>query len=246
MGCVFHSKLPEDLVHLRPLPGVQPLKMADWLVADEVYAAQMRERERLIAACPDLVHGRCAGSEEAVEEALALILAQLSGRAGYERQGGQMLCPDGRSVDLSEEPLIVMGRLIQEDICIMQKPDGADEHILTAAILCFPAHWTLSEKLGKPMIRIHAPVPEYDAEIAKRVQRLFDGVQTGRPLWRFNRAHAGPELFKPRSEADLPEVRGAEVPGVLRAERQSLIRLPVTKAVIFSIHTYVVQSEEAA
>ena len=55
----------------------------------------------------------------------------------------------------------------------MQKPDGAAEHILTGAVLCFPSSWTLSEKLGKPLLRIHMPVASYDSQMGARVQRMF-------------------------------------------------------------------------
>jgi hypothetical protein len=37
---------------------------------------------------------------------------------------------------------------------------------LTAAILCFPASWTLAEKLGRPLGAIHGPVAGYDPGMA--------------------------------------------------------------------------------
>jgi len=110
--------------------------------------------------------------------------------------------------------------------------------------LCFPASWTLAEKLGRAMVRIHAPVPEYDENIARRVQRVLEGVQVGRPMWRMNHnLYASAELFHPRAEA-APRVDA--VPQYVRAERQCLLRLPKTGAVLFTIHTYVMALEALA
>ena len=240
MSWICQKELPPDMLNLRALPGVQPLDMADWLVVDDVYAAQMCERLRLLNTIPDKVMAKTSDSSSALEEACAMVIEQVQKLGGFEKSGEVMTCPDGRDVALTGDPLHVMGQLIQEDICIMQRPEDAEEHFLSAAVLCFPAHWTLSEKIGRSMGRIHKPVDIYTDDIQRRVQRLFDGVQVGRPLWRFNRAHAGPELYQPRSELEFKNYVPDGQPEYVRAERQSLIRLPESKAVIFSIHTYVV------
>ena len=114
-----------------------------------------------------------------------------------------------------------------------------DEHVLTGAVLCFPASWSLQEKIGRPLIGIHRPVETYDADIARRVQRMFDALRPDQPLWRMNAlVYANPELHQPRREEDpRSDRRGGQF---LRAERQTLLRLPLTGAVLFAIHTYVV------
>lgn len=129
---------------------------------------------------------------------------------------------------------------MQEDLCILEKPAGAAEHVLTGAVLCFPSAWTLAQKIGRPLMRIHAPVEEYDEGIGRRVQRLFDGVQVGRPLWRFNWLPTDDTaLFRPKLEyAD--KIRAAGM-AYLRSERQTILRLPRTRAVVFGIHTYMVE-----
>lgn len=136
------------------------------------------------------------------------------------------------------EPLVTLGLLVQDDLCLMQ-PDAGGEHVLTGAILCFPAGWTLAEKLGRAMIRIHLPVERYDADLARRVQRLLDAVRPETPLMRGNaHPHAEAVLFNARREADPREARGPFA--YLRAERQALLRLPATGAVLFTIRTYLV------
>lgn len=222
----------------KTLPGIAPLDMADWLWVLDSYAGQMRLRETLIAEARDRVIAVRPEAAEALAELYALVLDHLAGQAGYVRAGEAMTCPDGRIVTLDpNDPLATLGRLVQEDLIVMQKPEGAEEHVMTAAVLCFPANWTLAEKIGRPMLRIHKPVDfVYVAEVAKRVQRLLDGVRPGRPLWRAN-FHAAdvPRLHFPQREREKDKSqRGGDY---YRSERQCLVRLPDTGAVVFSIHT---------
>lgn len=220
------------------LPGIQPLDPADWLRVDDAYAGQMRLRDHLIATLPEKVHAQLSGAEAAAAELYACVLADLP-RLGFRLRGDTAQRPDGVTVPLDPaHPLLTLGRLCQEDFCIMQAEPGA-EPVLTAAVLCFPAGWTLSEKLGRAMIRIHKPVPSYDDDAAKRVQRLFDAIRPEQPLWRVNAHCSAASLFNPRTETSARKP-DAVLP-YLRSERQCLLRLPATRAVVFSIHTYLVQ-----
>jgi hypothetical protein len=232
---------------LSRLPGVQPLDPADWIRVDDAYAAQMAERERLLTTCPDAVMACLPDGVDAVDELLDTLLDDLSGRSGFEVRGGAVVCPDGREAQVDRTgPLRTIGRLVQEDFCLLKKPDGAGEHVLVAAVLCFPASWTLAEKIGRPLLRIHRPVESYDDGIAARVQRLFDGVQIGRPLWRANAiGYADPALHQPRRE-DAPRTAPGGPAPYVRSEIQTIRRLPRTGAVVFGIHTYVVRAAEAA
>jgi hypothetical protein len=127
---------------------------------------------------------------------------------------------------------------------IMQKQ--GDEHVLTAACLCFPASWQLAEKFGRPMIGIHARVDEYTDRLARVVQRLFNAMQADRPFWRFNALwYMDPTLYQPRSvSAPRPATDPGSAP-YFRSERQSLVYLPRSGATLFSIHTYVLARADA-
>jgi hypothetical protein len=237
---ILHDALPLK-VWMHPqmarLPGIVPMGPGDWVLRDAAYAAQMAERERLIATHPDLVHALLPEARAAAEELHALIAARLPGE-GFRREGGVWTCPDGRRVpDDPAAPLLTLGRLVQPDLCLMMPgPGGA--HILAGAILCFPARWTLDEKIGRPLLRIHRPVPSYDETMARRVQRLFDAVHVDRPLMRGNAlAHDDPSLFWPKREEEKSPDRAPGSGAYLRIERQCLIRLPETRAVLFSIQT---------
>jgi dimethylamine monooxygenase subunit A len=234
---ILQQVLPSEQSGDVRLPGVAPCGAEDWLRVDDAYGAQMQYRASLIAERPQDVlyepEGARSASCEVLREAL-VILPQL----GFDVGDRRVLRPDGREVDLDwQAPLRCLGHLVQEDICVLQK--RGDEHVLAAAVLCFPANWRLAEKVEQPLTAIHVPVDEYDANIARRVQRLFDGVQVGRPLWRFNRlSYADADLHQPRKrEVD-------EAMPFLRSERQCILRLPETQAVVFTIHTTVVRRED--
>ena len=78
----------------------------------------------------------------------------------------------------------MIGGLVQEDFCLLQERDG--RYILTAAVLCFPAHWLLSEKIGRPLIEIHAPVPGFAEQLGNPVERLFERLDPEKPVQRRN------------------------------------------------------------
>lgn len=242
MNEILQSILPPDLVDDSRLPGISPLEADGWFQCDDAYAAQMAYRRQLIAEKRAQVIWE--GGPDA-REPCAEILAEtcrLMPSLGFDVDGDQITCPDGIRVSRVEDSaLTTLGRSIQQDICILTKRN--DEHVLSAAVLCFPASWTLSEKAERPLTGVHRPVEEYTQSLAVRVQRLFDGVQVGRPLRRNNYLfYENPDLFQPVSEAAAPRpMPVTDRAGYIRAERQCIFRLPKSKAVVFSIHTYVVR-----
>ena len=221
------------------LPGVLPLDGQGWRITDDAFAPQMALRDRLIADQPQTVLGQLPQGLTAAQELYDLILADLGTAAGYRITDTLAIRPDGVSVPLDRSnPLRTLGRLVQEDLCLMQRQD--EEHILTGACLCFPASWSLSEKLGRPLTGIHRTVMPYDDDLARRVQRLFDVIRPDQPLWRMNAlVYANPDLHQPGQEgAPRTDRRSGHY---VRAERQTLLRLPRSGAVLFAIHTYVVR-----
>jgi hypothetical protein len=243
---IFQDRLPVApwmAGHTLRLPGTTPIAPADWLQRDEVFAAQMAYRDALVAERPDEVHALDPASRPAADELLALVLAHLAAAPGYVRDGDAMRRPDGVRVALDGPPLLTAGRLVQEDLVLLEKPEGAAEHRLVGAILCFPSNWTLRQKFGMPLGRIHRPVAAYDETVARRVQRLFDLLRPEAPLMRTNMLfYSDHDLFNPRAEF-ARHTPAAGTARFIRVERQTLLRLPQTGAVVFSIHTYMVRPE---
>lgn len=243
MSAVLQTHLPAASIAMlkqAKLPGIAPLIRADWLQVDEAYGGQMTLRDHLIATVPHKVHAISPQAQPAAQELLEVVLQDLRQRPDFTVENHQVLRPDGAVVPVDfNTPLISLARLVQEDFCLLQKQ--GDEHVLTGAILCFPASWTLAEKFMQPLLGIHRPVAEYDVNMAKRVQRLFDGVQPERPLWRVNgMLYDDPNLFSPRKEGDFRRISSAGGK-YFRSERQSVLRLRESRAVVFSVHSYMVE-----
>ena len=244
MDLILHDRLPFAPwldPRTRRLPGILPMAAGDWLSVDEAFAGQMGLRDRLIAERRAAVHALDAGAVPAAAELLARVLVELPA-LGFRVGATAVQRPDGVTVAIDRDaPLLTLGRLCQNDFCLMEK--RGTEHLLTGAILCFPASWTLAEKFLRPMVGIHAPVPVYDGDLAQRVQRLFDLIRVEQPLWRANALHyEDAELFHPRSETE-PRRKPQGLGGFIRSERQGFVKLPVSGAVVFSIHTYLIRDD---
>ncbi|WP_299928164.1 DUF3445 domain-containing protein [uncultured Pelagimonas sp.] len=240
---IVNRRLPFDLSKPRPLPGIAPLEMAEWLHVDETYEQQMALRRRLITERPQDVLAQSQSAGEAAEELLEIVLQNLpplSGKNPDHAAGAALrFTSESQGSDLEK-----IGKIVQEDFCILQKTDS--EHVMTAAVLCFPASWMLLEKINRPLTHIHGAVDEYDPNIAKRVQRLFDGVRPEKPLWRWNALwNDDPDLFQPRAVSDPRPPADPDTAPYLRCERQCILRLPETKAVVFSIHSFVLNRDDA-
>ena len=129
---------------------------------------------------------------------------------------------------------------VSEDLCILT-PDAQGTPRLTAAALAFPTDWHLAEKLGQPLLAIHAPIHGYAEQLASGVDhflaQLTPGAIFARANW-FVVASAAPRYLP----TDDPAQRFAHVTAqnagetlFIRCERQTLRRLPETGAVLFTI-----------
>jgi hypothetical protein len=225
----------------RRLPGTVPVEARNWLRVDDAYPGQMALRDHLIAEKPQAVLAMEERARPAAQELLEMVLPLLPA-LGHAVADDHVARPDGVTVPLDRDaPMATLGRLTAEDMCLMDRREGEDEHLLVAAALCFPAGWTLAQKFMRPMIRIHQPVARYDPDVARRVQRLLDGVQPGRGLMRGTAHWANAPLHHPLTEEEKAAPVG-DTP-FLRVERQCLFRLPESRAVVFSIHTSMVRPE---
>lgn len=118
---------------------------------------------------------------------------------------------------------------------------------LEGFITCFPSGFNTRSKLGLSLADIHLPVPGYAAKLKKSMDRFFATLPVGRIVKRHNwTITTNPDLHALsgthiHSEDDLADIIQDEVDlsqAVLRCERQTLHRLPGTKALVFAFKTY--------
>lgn len=239
------TQRPPDLPFMIPkhgrLPGVAPVDEQDWIATPDDLCDQLRYRDDLFARCPDEVLCVLREGVPPAKELLDMLLTHLTSRDGWIMDTTAVLRPDGRHVGIDRNDLMrTIGRLVSEDFCILAKPQQQAEYVLVGAALCFPAGWKLSDKIGRPLTDIHNPVPYYDGDLAKRVNRIFDGVKAGQILLRFNwSVPTNPELHAPPGTVTQRDQPVEATTHYLRVERQTLRRLPNTDAVAFGIRTTV-------
>ena len=231
--------------------GLIPLNLKDWIEPDAQCAVELKEKERLLTERHAEVFAALPEADPGSAETLALLVEHLPSRFPelYKRSGdrfdnlatGQQWGIHGTPL----HPLDLAGRLIQEDLCLMQRQAHTQVYHLVGASLCFPTRWRLADKIGKPLNTIHAPIPGYAEQLASTMDKFFDRLKVERPVWRLNWALMDdPTLFQPtghdrtRTNTDItPENAGDTL--WLRMERQTLRRLPHTHDILFTIRVHV-------
>lgn len=196
--------------------GLRPIDPARWLAPD-VEADTLPEKCALIDAEGDAVFRTLPESVPAQVETAALMNAA---------------------------DFAAAGRAVSDDLCIMEK--RGDMHVLTAAIVCAPSFWDLADVIGQPLSHIHGPVPDrLGADgargLAQRISRIFDGLAPDMVLERFNwtvqatNARYTPNGAPLRAIAEAARDDDALDLLHLRVERQTIRKLPESRAVLFTI-----------
>ncbi len=229
--------------------GLMPLDLKDWIEPDAQCAAELKEKERLLTGRHAEVFAALPEADPGSAETLALLVEHLPNRFPelYKRNGDRLdNLATGQRWGIHDpplHPLDLAGRLVQEDLCLMQRQAHTQVYHLVGASLCFPTRWRLADKIGKPLNTIHAPIPGYAEQLATTMDKFFDRLKVEKPVWRLNWALMDdPTLFQPtrssRKRTDItPENAGDSI--WLRIERQTLRRLPHTRDILFTIRVYV-------
>ena len=251
----FHyPALPAEIRHdpieagpYRMAMGLTVVPERDWFEIDVLYMSDMAEKNRLLAERHGEVFATTRGSETACAEALGMVAENLiTHHPDWFSRSGSILTNHltGETWDLAAgDPLELAGRLVQEDLCVIQVRDK--KPIFTAGTLCFPSRWRLAEKIGRPLTEVHGPVPLYADRLAAPVDRFMSHLKPGRFAARLNWSILDdPALFQPggkwrieRNDAITADNAGERL--FLRVERQTLRLLPETQAVLFGIRVHV-------
>ena len=151
----------------------------------------------------------------------------------------------GEAESLPCAPLDWLGGQVQEDLLLL-KDDVTNGMPLVAGHLCFPNDWCLEDKMGQSFLRIHEPVPLFAEQLGRSSTLLLERIKVGRPVWRTNwafksssRLNLAPRFAEEQRQSNR-EITAATIGErcFLRMERQTLSRLPTTRGVLFTVHTY--------
>ncbi len=124
--------------------GTFPVEISNWLSRDAETELTINLKKKLLSTRRDEVVALRPGGDDVAQEA-AQIVSQWAG------------------VELAStgiDALVEASLLVADDLAVLQpvkSQDGAEQMLLTAAVVCCPSRWMLSEKMGQDMLAIHAP-----------------------------------------------------------------------------------------
>jgi hypothetical protein len=222
--------LPLETKGWRMAMGLRPLDIDHWLEVDEGRESELEQKRRLLERAYDVVVATNREGDAGSRELLAEVTNFL-----------EVHYPN-ITIELRDDdhPVVAAARLVQEDLCVLVRSDAWR---LQAACVCFPSRWNLASKLGTTLDDIHRPVPSYDVELSRPTNAFFERLKPSRSFWRLNWTLIdSPALHQPTSARRSPH--GDLADWFFRVERQTLRRLPLSDAIIFTIRNYVASAQE--
>lgn len=150
------------------------------------------------------------------------------------------------TLPLKDHPLLYVTKMAKEDFYVVLKNPEDNMHYLVAAAVPFPGgSFGINHKIGKHLDVIHDEVPYYEEKLKKSMERWFERLDASNPVERaswymtwdhklkINNIYQLPK-FVPNLEADMKSTDPRQFN--VRVERQTLRRLPRSKAIIFTNH----------
>ena len=135
---------------------------------------------------------------------------------------------------------------IQEDLAVIEVGGGEKDRV-AALHLCFPNHWAAQDKIGRSFAVVHEPVPGFD-KIAKQSGPLLSHLLANGPYIRFawglasdTRLNHHPQPPEECADSRYWQGRGfrSDRPKLyMRIERQAMVGLKGSGALLFMIRTY--------
>jgi len=237
--------------------GLRPTRASEWIQFSPRHADNMLEKRRRLREECARYYRTLPESQPAQRELRARVVAHLTAdHADRYSLTGALLRSRGESLtwnldDPDVEPLRQLSDIIEEDFMLLQEVDGTMR--ISAASNAYSSSGRLVAAAGQTVQWAHFPVPTLTDQLGGRIDRVLSSVHEETPCERFNwqvtpmRALFFPHADPHRANADaMHAVRDAlcrEPEGVgqflfIRVERQTLSRLPESRAVAFSLHTY--------
>lgn len=236
--------------------GLRPISSRDWLLVDDDYASFMCEKRKQLSMSADRFYKTLPESLAAQDELRCMVINHLREEHSqlFSVSDGTVQCAGSdyswNLQDESLEPLWQLSDFVQEDFMLLQEVDGRTR--ITAACNAYSSSGRLVAAVGRDVRWAHEPVPDLTATHGARIDRILASVHEDALCARFNWqiTPLSSILFPPdphgANRAALASVSAqlstdpSLSPSLLhmRVERQTLRRLPETRAVAFSIHTY--------
>ncbi|KAF3275628.1 hypothetical protein TWF132_002665 [Orbilia oligospora] len=237
--------------------GLEKCAPNDLFLIDSSYPSRIALRKQIVNAFPHTSLGASERCGPAIKELYSYILSQhlpsrfpgLFTTSTFNGEFKNHVSGDSYALLPPQnliEALKILATTVEEDILILQKESGKETYSLQGFIACFPNGFDSSKKMGMELREIHAPVPMFKEKLANSMDRFFGRLEVGRWVRRLNWTISTHEkLFLPTGNhhyegEELPEeLESVDLEKTyLRVERQVLLRLPVSRDIVFFVRTY--------
>jgi len=239
--------------------ALRPLDLSNWIEIGEHYESDMALKKRVRDENPNTVLAMMNGIEPEAAEVLATLSEHLTQRFPdsfrLHGHGPRLLRNERLQEDVYvsaqsdgmwiEHPLVGCGRLVQEDLALLVERDG--ELVFGGGSVCFPNRWDLPSKIGLTLRAVHEPVARLNEQLQEPIDSFFDRLTPDKPFWRLGWGVL--DTDDPYQPLDGTASTAPPVPDVgdpaspdrlfLRVERETIRRFPQTRAVLFTIRTYI-------
>ncbi|KAF2423487.1 hypothetical protein EJ08DRAFT_724637, partial [Tothia fuscella] len=242
--------------------GLKNLDLANWLIVDDNYTTYLHIRFNLLNNHKDevlqIVHTPTV--QTASEELLRMVSDFLIKR--YPSYYGTFTPARGRpsimlkrmdttSFDITPpfaiHPLEICARLAMEDFNILIQDESTGEHHLAASVTLFPVGWKLKDRIGWSITKLHAQVPEWSTRLSHPVEKFFSRIRVDNPMERSAYfIQIAPPTQTLQSTLFSQETHSFHTRGeedfkiedvIVRMERQTFRRLPISGAIVFTVKT---------
>ncbi|KAI4284206.1 MAG: hypothetical protein L6R38_001578 [Xanthoria sp. 2 TBL-2021] len=217
--------------------GISKCTKEDWIQIDRQYLARVTERKHNLKTYPDKCHGiKNKSGANAIRELFEKVVDHLPARfpTMFALNGGKGIFQNhvtGTKYNLEEyrnqprQMLQMLAETVEEDFYLMC-PDEEGVFVMQGFISCFTNSFFAPGKLGLSMKDIHGPW-----------SLQFQGPDLFR---------TGGNNFYPDPDRDVEDLSEPQDLDncYLRVERQSLVRLPDTKAIVFCVRHYITPLDE--
>ncbi|KZT52936.1 hypothetical protein CALCODRAFT_475314 [Calocera cornea HHB12733] len=230
----------------------QPMDINDWLEISSLYEHYLQTKKEVIAEHSTEVLDSLPENDAACAELLEVVTDHLPkryptlferlllGEKSGIRNGitGEIMEWPKAETPMGVEALRLVSRLTECDFLMAHERE--DGHVyFTGGLVALPGSYLLSEKIGQRMSEVHGPVPQFNDKLLLSVERTLKRMHPSAPFERSSWMIADDRNLFWHNIASLPPGAEITVPPsdlLLRIDRQTFLKLPRTKAVIFGVH----------
>ncbi len=237
--------------------GLRRIRPETWILIGPEHSEMMLQKRTRLNADPSFYYQSMTDSLPAQRELRHRVITHLLADhpQSFERNGSIVRSRiTGQTLDLSDEtiePLLQLSYLIEEDFMLLDDFGGMPR--ITAASNAYSTSGRLAASVGHDVAWAHLPVPRLTDKLGVRINQVLGSINADIPCERFNwQLTPMATVFFPHED---PHARNAEAMHAIvetlrgdpsragqllwiRVERQTLSRLPESRAIAFSLHTY--------